>query len=331
MDDLEAERSGPPLPVQNDLGAAFTDWLAYLKAQRRVSPHTLDAYIREGRGFLFFLSGHLGGPPGLDDLNTLRPADIRAFLASKRQDRETRSLARLLSSVRALFRFLHRHHGVDMSAVGAIRTPKVPHSLPRPVSAQAAQDMMAVAGADQREEWVRRRDVAVVTLLYGCGLRISEALGLDRGTVPAGTADGHPQAWARFESFRIRGKGNKERIVPVLDPVKHALSDYLALVPYGLTDEDPLFVGVRGGRLDASTVQRMVRTLRRGLGLPERTTPHALRHAFATHLLANGADLRSIQELLGHEHLSSTQIYTEVDTGALLAAYRAHPQARDEK
>ncbi len=319
----------PPLPAAPDLSAAYKAWLDYLRSETRVSPHTFEAYAREGRAFILFLAGHLGGPPDLASLSALRPTDFRAFLAAHRETRVNRSMARLLSSVRAFYRFLQRTHGTDMSAVAAIRAAKLPHTVPRPVSQDAAGAMIDLSDHLHPSRWIRARDVAVITLLYGGGLRISEALGLNRGAVPMGTMAVEPERWARWEVLRLRGKGNKERIVPVLEPVKAAMSDYLGAVPFGAGSDEPLFLGARGGRLNARIVQRLVQTLRVGLGLPDTVTPHALRHAFASHLLAAGADLRAIQELLGHANLSSTQIYTEVDTSALLEAYKAHPQHKE--
>ncbi len=318
----------PPLPARDDLSAAYGAWLAYLRAEKRVSDHTLEAYGAEARRFILFLADHLGGPPGLAALDELKPRDFRAFLARHRESRTNRSLARLLSSVRAFYRYLHRHHGTDMSAIAAVRAAKVPHTLPRPVSPGRAQEMIDEAGATHDEDWVQARDVAVVTLLYGAGLRISEALELNRGHAPAGTMASHPEDWRAWQALRVRGKGDKERIVPLLPVIGLALSDYLTRQPYPLTQESPLFVGIRGGRLGARQVQALVAEIRRRLGLPDRITPHALRHAFASHLLAGGADLRAIQDLLGHAHLSSTQIYTEVDTEHLLSAYQAHPGMR---
>ncbi|MGF1453814.1 MAG: tyrosine recombinase XerC [Alphaproteobacteria bacterium] len=320
----------PPLPAAPDLCTAYVEWLDYLRSEKRVSAHTFDAYAREGRTFILFLARHLGEPPDLAALNDLRPADIRAFLAAHHQGRVNRSMARLLSSVRAFYRFLHKTRRIDLSAVTAIRAAKLPHSVPRPVSPDAAREMIDHSAERSEPGWVRARDVAVVTLLYGGGLRISEALGLDRAALPQGTQATDPARWATFETLRLIGKGKKERIVPVLPQVRLALSDYLAAAPFAPPGDAPLFRGVQGGRLSPRIVQRLVATVRTNLGLPDRVTPHALRHAFASHLLAAGADLRAIQELLGHASLSSTQIYTEVDTTTLLKAYKAHPQHKDD-
>ncbi len=325
---MSAQAGG--LPAHRDLQAAFADWLQYLASERRISPHTAEAYARDGRDFIVFLARHLGEPPALAHLDALRPADFRAFLASIRNDgRQNRSVARTLSAIRTFYRFLKQVHGIDGAAINALRAPKKPHTLPRPVTVESAFDLIGEAEAWDERAWVGARDGAVLTLLYGAGLRISEALSLNRGDVPVDTPSTHAEAWARWEVLRVLGKGDKERIVPVLAAVREAIGRYLDLVPHVLEADDPLFVGIRGGRLGPRAVQDITAKARAVLQLPETATPHALRHAFATHLLAKGADLRSIQELLGHESLASTQVYTEVDTEDLLSAYEnAHPRDR---
>ena len=307
-------------PAAPELVAALADWRGWLADERRLSPHTVAAYGRDVAIFFGFLGGHFGGPPGLSDLAQLKPADVRAFLAARRGTGRTGvTLARGLSALRSFFGFLDRTGVLSNQALRSVRAPKRAHSVPRPLSETAARAMLEAAGEPGATAWVARRDVALLTLLYGCGLRISEALGLDRGEAPE-PGQG---------SLRVRGKGGKERLVPLLPVVCEAIAAYLEACPTPLDPRDPLFVGVRGRRLNPGVVQATVRRLRRALNLPESTTPHALRHSFATHLLAAGGDLRTIQELLGHASLSSTQTYTEVDTARLLQVHRdAHPRAQ---
>ena len=297
------------------LVAAWRDWL---RVERRMSSHTLAAYDRDLAGFLGFLAGHLGGPAGPDDLARLGPADFRAWLADRAmQGLEKSSTARALSVVRGFFRFLDRRGAVANAAIGSVRGPRVPRSVPKALTVGEAADALSALGDFVDEPWVAARDTAVVALLYGCGLRIGEALSLDRRTAPLG------------ETLTITGKGDKTRLVPVLPVVRRAVDDYLASVPFALPPDGPLFVGVRGRRLGARQIQGRLQVLRAALGLPETATPHALRHSFATHLLAGGGDLRAIQELLGHASLSTTQRYTDVDTGRLMDVHRAaHPRDR---
>ncbi len=314
--------------AQADLVAAVSAWLTQLKVEHRASPHTLAAYERDVRQFLAFLTDHLGGEPGLGDMAGLRPADIRAFIASRHFGGiAKRSTARSLSSLRGLFRTLQDNHGLDGTILHALKSPKLDATLPRPVPAAKAMDMIGLASEADDRVWVGLRDAAVISLLYGCGLRIAEALSLDRGQVPSGTPETHSGDWMHWDSLRVLGKRNKERLVPILPLVAEVIGHYLGRVPHLLGPDDPLFVGIRGGRLDPRTVQRRVAQLRGALGLPESATPHALRHAFATHLLRDGADLRSIQDLMGHASLSSTQVYTAVDTEDLARIYEnAHPR-----
>lgn len=311
--------TGAPAPLPSGLTKAIFDWLAYLRDERRASSHTLSAYRRDLESFSRFLTEHLGKLPELDDLEALRLADFRAWLARRaHENRAKTSTARAVSSVRGFFRYLKRRGKVENAALGALRTPKLPQALPKPLSPDETEDALTRIGDVASEPWMALRDTAIVTLLYGCGLRISEALSLERKSAPFG------------ESVRIKGKGNKERVVPVLPAVSEAVAGYLAACPYRLKPNDPLFVGARGARLQPGVVQRQVRKLRRYLGLPETATPHALRHSFATHLLSSGADLRAIQELLGHASLSTTQRYTAVDKAQLMEVYaRAHPRARN--
>jgi integrase/recombinase XerC len=303
------------------LDAAIAQWLAHLGAERRYSPHTLAAYERDLRQFVVFLTGHLGQKPALGDLGSLAPQDVRAFLAARRaQGVRSRSLMRQLAGVRSFARFLGRTGRGAIEAVEAVRPPKVAKTLPKPLSVGAAKRIVDrdLRAFEEAAPWIVARDAAVLALLYGSGLRLSEALGLKRGEVPApGEGD----------SIVVTGKGRKRRMVPVLATVLRLIADYAALCPYGLAPDAPLFVGARGGALSPRLIQLAMARLRGALGLPDSATPHALRHSFATHLLARGGDLRAIGELLGHASLSTTQIYTAVETDELLRIYRAsHPR-----
>jgi integrase/recombinase XerC len=308
-----------PLLIAGDAGlqAAVAGWRAWLAEERRASPHTLDGYGRDLAAFLGFLADHLGKQPGLDDLGALRPADIRAFLARRDHDGLARpSQARAVSSLKSFFRHLDRQAILHNPALAAVRSPRLPRSVPKPLAADEALDTLAAAGEAQSTPWLAARDTALFTLLYGCGLRLGEALALNRAQAPKG------------EAMVITGKGRKQRLVPVLPVVAKAVAAYLAQCPPAAGDA-PLFVGARGARLNPGVVQRQMRRLRALLGLPDTATPHALRHSFATHLLAGGGDLRTIQELLGHASLSTTQRYTAVEAAALAAVYdKAHPRAR---
>ena len=298
-------------------GQLLCDWLEHLTSERRVSGHTVTGYGRDVEKFLAFLREHLGGEPAGRVLEGLAPSDFRAFLARQRSiGLSSRSLARTLSSLRTFFRYLERRRGLKNAAIDVIRSPKFQKSIPRPLTEEGADALLAAAAEGEGQVWVRTRDLAVLMLLYGAGLRIAEALSLNRADAPAG------------DSLRVTGKRGKERIVPILPTIREAIGDYLRLCPYGLAPDDPLFVGVRGGRLSPRQVQKAVERARRALGLPETATPHALRHSFATHLLSAGGDLRTIQELLGHASLSTTQHYTEVDAARLTEVYKkAHPRA----
>jgi integrase/recombinase XerC len=306
------------LPLDAALTAAIGDWGAWLAHERRLSSHTISAYGRDLSDFLEFLTMHLGGPLSLAALDGLRTADFRAWLSARAErDLARSSTARALSTLRGLFRWFERHDLVHNSALVNLRTPKVPRAVPKALSESEALSTLAAAGQHAKQPWVAKRDVAILTLLYGAGLRIGEALSLNRENRPEGTA------------MRIIGKGGKERLVPLLAVVVDAVADYLDACPHDVPLDGPLFVGVRGKRLNPGLVQATVRELRAALGLPATATPHALRHSFATHLLAKGGDLRSIQELLGHASLSTTQRYTAVDTARLAEVYRAaHPRAR---
>jgi len=294
-------------------------WLEQLAHERRASPHTLVAYDHDISHFLEFMAGHRGGVPGERMLAKLTPADVRAFLTERRADGlSSRSVRRALSAVRSFFRYLTREEILENPAARAVRGPRVARSLPRPLSEDDAQRTLDEAGANE-VEWLAARDTALLTLLYGAGLRISEALSLRRGDAPLG------------EALTILGKRAKERVVPMLPLVCEAVAHYMERVPFGGARDAPLFLSRRGKAMSAREAQALMQRLRGRLGLPERATPHALRHSFATHLLANGSDLRSVQELLGHASLSSTQVYTDIDTKHLMSVYaKAHPRARQD-
>ncbi len=308
------------LTVAPDLEVAVRDWHRWLRHERRVSPHTLDAYVRDLAGFIAFMAEHRGGVLCLAELDALRTADFRAWLAGRARDGLQRSsTARALSVVRGFFRWLGRAGLAENAAILTVRTPKQVASLPKALTVTEARSALEAVTQSGEPEWIAKRDGAVLLLLYGAGLRIGEALGLTRRQAPAPGQD----------ALVVTGKGRKQRLVPLLPVVTAALRDYLEACPYELPPEGPLFVGRRGGPLGARQIQRRLQELRGFLGLPETATPHALRHSFASHLLAGGGDLRTIQELLGHASLSTTQRYTAVDGAGLLAVYeRAHPRAR---
>jgi len=301
-----------------DLAAAVARWRIHIAGERRLAAKSVEAYSRDVDQFLTFLTVHLGGPPKLADLTTLAITDIRAFLAARRNAGVgPRTLARGIAGIRSLIRFLEKDGAADGTAIRAIRPPRQKRSLPRALPPAAARRIVDIDSALDDEPWIAARNAAILTLLYGAGLRISEALAITRGGAPV---DGG--------TLRVTGKGGKQRIVPVLPVVGEAIAAYLRLCPYRIEPSGPLFVGARGGPLSPRIIQRAMAKLRGPLGLPETATPHALRHSFATHLLANGGDLRTIQELLGHASLSTTQIYTAVDADRLLAVYeQAHPRA----
>lgn len=305
-----------------DVAAEIVRWLAHLGSEKRMSGKTVEAYQRDVQQFLAFLTGHLGGQPSLTKLAKLTPADVRAFMAARRGGGiGSRSLMRSLAGIRSFARFLERNGKGKVGALAAVRAPKIPKTLPKPLHIAAAKQVSdaGLRAGEERDPWVLARDAAVLALLYGSGLRISEALGLKRKDMPA---SGHNDA------IKVVGKGNKQRMVPVLPQVSQLIADYVAICPYDLPQDGPLFVGARGGPLSPRIVQLVMERLRGALSLPDTATPHALRHSFATHLLARGGDLRAIQELLGHASLSTTQIYTAVDTERLLEVYRsAHPRA----
>ncbi len=291
----------------------IAEYSIYLTNNRRQSVHSVRAYVATAERLTAFLTEHLGGVADRPALSKLTAADLRAFLAYRRTDGLTnRSTARELSAIRNFLRFAL---GED-AAIPLLKGPRVPRSLPRPIDPEAVLALAGDAADSARDSWVGARDWAVLLLLYGCGLRVSEATGLTGDVLPLG------------ETLRVTGKRNKMRQVPLLANVREAIEGYLDLCPFPPAKGEPLFRGSRGGALSPALIRRAVQGARKRLGLPEKTTPHALRHSFATHLLAGGADLRSLQELLGHASLSSTQVYTAVDTAMLLDEYlNAHPRA----
>jgi integrase/recombinase XerC len=314
---------GPDVPFAAEpaVNAAIRDWGQWLAHERRISRHTLDGYFRDLEGFLSFVAEHLGHAPGLQDLISLTPQDFRGWLARRGAKGLARtSTARAMSSLRNFFHYLEREGLAANAAIGSVRAPRVPKSVPKALAAGDALEALEVAEELTDTPWIAKRDAAVLLLLYGSGLRIGEALGLQRHQVPDKGADA---------TLIVTGKGGKQRLVPVLPVVVDAIADYLRHCPIALSYDWPLFVGARGQRLTARVVQRQMQKARTLLGLPETATPHALRHSFATHLLVGGGDLRTIQELLGHASLSTTQRYTDVDAGRLRAVYDdAHPRAR---
>lgn len=304
--------------ARGDLVGAIDEWRVWLSTERRASKHTADAYARDLAAFLAFLTNHLGTPADCADLAGLKPADFRSYLAHRAGLGIARSsLARGMSTLRNFFRFLGRSGRAENAAIGTVKTPRLPRTVPKAIDQDDAMRAIALAEELAHEPWIAARDSALLILLYGCGLRIGEALGLKCADIP------------KDDSMRVVGKGQKERIVPVLAVVREAIAAYRAICPFAATPDAPLFVGKRGKALNPGVVQRQVRTLRAHLGLSESATPHAFRHSFATHLLADGGDLRTIQELLGHASLSTTQRYTVVDAARLAKVYeQAHPRAR---
>lgn len=308
--------SGAEITGSEGAIALMETWLERQSAVGGRAANTVEAYRRDVSGFLGFLNRHWGEPAGKAALARVKTPDIRAWTAHERgRGLSARSMARALSAVKSFYRFLQEAEGIEAAAVSAARAPRQKPRLPRPVSEDAARALIDRVEVQHKEAWIGARDQAVVTLLYGCGLRISEALGLTRGEAPLG------------EVLRIKGKGGKERLVPVLPVAADAVDAYLRLLPHDPGPGGPLFVGARGGALNARQVQKVLAQARLQLGLPATATPHALRHSFATHLLQAGGDLRAIQELLGHASLSTTQAYTAVDQARLMEVYeKAHPR-----
>lgn len=321
MAELAEEASHPRYMGSSYVREAVEDWLAYIGTERQLAAKTSEAYERDVSQFLAFLAVHLNRLPDMPQLLALQARDVRAFLAARRGEGVgSRSLSRTLSALRMFYKFLERRGYGKNDAIRAVALPKLPHSVPKPLTAPKATALVdgADIAAPDAPEWIVARDTAVLALLYGSGLRISEALSLKRKDAPTKGRD----------MLRVLGKGSKTRVVPVLPIAREAVELYLALCPMGLGSEDPLFVGAHGKQLSPRIIQLRIAKARAVLGLPETATPHALRHSFATHLLGAGADLRSIQELLGHASLSTTQGYTEVDREHLLKTYQsAHPRA----
>jgi integrase/recombinase XerC len=299
-----------PFNLAPDAAAVVKAWLSSLAKEKRVSPKTLEAYDRDIRQFAAFLGEHLGAFATAKDLESLPLPDFRSFMANRRSDGiEVRSLARQMSAIRSFFRFAEARGHFHNKAYGAVRSPKLPHAIPRPLSVEMAQKVTSDDDMASEVPWIAARDKAILTLLYACGLRISEALALT-------------EAQLRHSPMTIIGKGGKGRLVPLLPNVKRLIEAYVDLCPFPLKQSEPVFRGSKGGVLSPRIVQLSMQRLRSALNLPDTATPHAMRHSFASHLLGNGADLRVIQDLLGHASLSTTQVYTEVNRTHLLEQYR---------
>jgi integrase/recombinase XerC len=308
---------------EHDLEHLRASWETYLVSERRLAARTLAIYTAALDDLLVFLPAHLGGALTLEQIDALRITDFRAWLAHLRRTRRlsNASIAQQLSAVRSFYRYLEKLGHADNPAIHALQAPKIAHRIPKPLSEDGAKEVIAfIAGKANTvpsakgtggRSWVATRDTALIVLLYGAGLRVSEALGLT------------PRDFERGSALRIKGKGGKERLVPILGSVHEAVKDYREKSAHPLPLDEPLFRGIRGGPMGSRAVQKLIQSLRAPLGLPDTATPHALRHSFATHLLNNGGDLRSIQELLGHASLSTTQIYTEVETKQLHKVYRS--------
>lgn len=310
----------PPLPsAAADLAEKFHAWTEYLRSEKHFSKHTLRAYTKDILGFFEFLTQHFAHPPSLNDLGETSLSDFRSWLTKRVTDGAcSATRARQISSIRSFLKWMDRQGFLHNPAISRIRTPKLPKKLPRALPEKQAKTLTNnKKGIGRQEAWVAFRDKALFTLLYGCGLRINEALQLNHGTRP------------RNKEVRVMGKGSKERMVPVLDAVQKAIDEYISQCPFSFEKKTPLFLGSRGGRLNQGVAQRQMRILRNKLNMPESLTPHSLRHSFATHLLGNGANLRVIQELLGHASLRTTQRYADFDDSQLMAIYmKSHPRAR---
>lgn len=302
--------------IENSLGAEIEKWVEWLRLSKRLSNNTVNAYLTDMNSFLNFLTQHLGESPNIDKINRLNIRDFRSWLASRRlQNYTARSTARALSVLRNFYLFLEREYNFYNAAIATVRSPRLQNSLPKPLTSTQAQTLLTDMECEDREPWIITRNTALFTLLYGAGLRINEALSLNRSCLPLA------------HDLKIMGKGQKERIIPLLPQIKEHIEAYIKLCPYGQTPSDPLFFGEKGKRLNPGVVQKIMRDYRRYVGLSEDTTPHTLRHSFATHLMDASSDLRAIQELLGHTSLSTTQIYTKVETQKLLDIYKkTHPR-----
>ncbi|GHC74155.1 tyrosine recombinase XerC [Limoniibacter endophyticus] len=301
-----------------ELLALREKWLQRLRNERRLADHTSEAYERDTRQFFDFMTGYHATPCSLAMIESLRPADLRSFLSHRRNGGvSAASLARAMASIRSFLKFLERQGLANAAGALAIRTPRQAKALPKALTASDARKLVDADLQLSEEPWLRARDAAIFCLLYGAGLRISEALNLNADALQRGQT-----------SLRITGKGNRQRLVPILPVIGQAIDEYRASCPYPLTPGTPLFRGAKGKRVQASVIQLQMRRMRSAAGLPDTATPHALRHSFATHLLGRGGDLRTIQELLGHASLSTTQIYTQVDSARLLDVFEAsHPRA----
>lgn len=308
----------PPLTAP-DLAAIYAEWVRYLSLEKHFSKHTLRAYTSDMEYFFSFLMRHLGKPPSMNDLGDASIRDFRSWLSKKTMEGAgAATRARSLASVRNFLKWLDRNGHLHNPAISSIRTPKMPKKIPRALPPKQAREVVENADSIPKENWIGMRDRALFMLLYGCGLRIDEALQLNYGTRPLNA------------EVRVMGKGSKERMVPVIPVVEKMLNQYLAVVPFPMEKETPLFLGAKGGRLAQGVAQRDLRNLRKAIGLPESVTPHALRHSFATHILVGGADLRTIQELLGHASVSTTTRYTDYDNAQIMEIYmKAHPRAKD--
>jgi integrase/recombinase XerC len=299
------------------LQKTLKSWQSWLLSEKRMSKYTLDAYGRDLRFFLIFAKEHIGKSVSLSILKNFTVSDFRSYLASRSSEGLSRaSIARGLSTLRNFYKWLDNNGILSNPAISVIKSYNPPKKLPRPLPADDAINMVDCIDEFYEEEWLIKRDRALYMLLYGCGLRLGEALSMNIEDIP--TSD----------EMRITGKGNKERILPVLDVVRKSVNEYLSFRPFEKNPDSPLFIGKRGGRLNPGVVQRQMRKLRDFLNLPDTVTPHALRHSFATHLLCSGGELRSIQELLGHSSLSTTQRYTDIDDRELIKVYKkAHPRS----
>ena len=307
------------ITCNDELASHFVKWQDYIAHEKRLAENTLDAYRRDVRQFFQHLTGYLGHPPGLKDVADLRPIDLRGFLANRRKDgAEARTLARGLSGIRSFITYLERHDLAQSAGLKATNAPKLPKKLPKPMAISLAKKVTRKAEQMADEPWICARNGACMALMYGSGLRIGETLALKLEQFTSSDKN----------TLRVNGKGGKVRMVPLLASVRESVEEYLSICPFDLCENEPIFRGAKGGILQPAIIQKQMRKLRGALGLPHDATPHALRHSFATHLLAGGGDLRSIQELLGHASLSTTQLYTGVDTAKLLEIYdQAHPRS----
>ena len=297
---------------------AFTNWLGNLKEVRNLSDNTLISYKHDVKSFIEFISTHTGSEVSIKYLNDMKISDFRSFLSYLRnKDISSTSIARIISSLKSFFNYLLNTNLIESTVVQSLRTPKQKKSLPRPISSELAIETIKHAQDMEKEKWIGMRNKSILMLLYGCGLRISEALNLNFEDINEN------------DYLIIKGKGNKERMVPLMDYVKNDIENYIHECPKNFMKDDPLFVGKRLDRLSPRIIQYVLEKIRHNLSLPETATPHALRHSFATHLLNSGGDLRTIQELLGHSSLSTTQKYTKVETEKLYDAYsKTHPLAK---